>query len=198
MRNGYADEEVISQVTDNSYPFLAVDDVPKVREVLLLKNQHFYHFTLDKDIDGIKQEGIHPKFEKKRSAPLGERVEPPAMRYCTKQGWEVGFATVKVRAEEWNEEHPGDPANIVLLRVAATTFLDRPFGLDHSHGFVVSRFENIRESSEYVSVDDFLKITDDYGAISSYAVILPEELEKCDDAIRFCPLLDTPFRPLMA
>jgi hypothetical protein len=184
------------------YPLLTEADVTAVREKLLHAHQHFFHFTLDMHVSSIVKSGIDPAREGEASK-YGDRTREPAhaMRYCTQSGLDVGLRAAMTRnsyydyaAEMWKER----AGKIVLLRTPAAALLNRSFGLDLSFGDVKLAVTGLLgETEEYLEPDDFIRLIDEFGVISSYEMIPASEFDICADPGGFCRSLVGTFTPLV-
>jgi hypothetical protein len=188
------------------YPLLSTDGTAAVRQRLAAEHQHFYHFTLDcYRLASIKKRGLDPWYESDESGYARRNREPgKAIRYCTKQscGVKVGLSTANVRARDCRTDlRSAANVQVVLLRTKATYLLDRSFGLDHSFGDIdVAVDVKLEESKQpQLTADQFIQLVTQFGVISCYQIIRPDELEICmDDIATFCKSLNGQFAPLLA
>jgi hypothetical protein len=173
---------------------------------LAAEHQHFYHFTLDcYRLASIKKRGLDPRYESDESGYARRCREPgKAIRYCTKQsfGLKVGLNTANVRAGGCRTDlRSAGNIRVVLLRTKALYLLDRSFGLDHSFGDIDAEVDVTLEESKQtqLTADQFIQLVTQFGVISCYEIIRPDELDICiDDITSFCESLNGHFAPLLA
>jgi hypothetical protein len=165
---------------------LAGDQLANVRQALA-QHEHFYHVTTNDLLPSIQKLGIDPNFEHDRSR-YGRRTHEPenAMRFFTLDppGIRAGLSAADQRTLEFIEGiWRRGSLKPVLLRVKSGCLLSRRFGLDYSYGQVG---EWRRGLARKPSAEDFLWCIREYGVISTYDVISPDQLELCTtDGERF-------------
>lgn len=180
------------------YGLLSDADRKQVRATLGTEHAHFYHATVKRHLDSIRQHGLDPRFEGEDSS-YGHRQHEPykALHYATKPFLELAFSAASTRARVWNEALGIDVSNdgeVVIVRMPADSILTRSFGLDHSFGNMRLAAEVMLASKEQLSAEEFVSLVRQFGAISCYDPIPPEELEICTDSVcsfdgSFAPLL---------
>jgi hypothetical protein len=163
------------------YPLLKDATKLSLRERLQKEHEFFYHFTMDSNLESIRNSGIDPKYEGADSAYSQRRLEPPsAMRFCTKDELSLGYRTALTRNFVFDDSLgmivPGDAA-VVLLRIKSSTLLSREFGLDHSY---VTESEIAPLLSDgFLTENDFAKFAKKTGAISCYEALPAHQMYIC-------------------
>jgi hypothetical protein len=162
-----------------TYPYLNRATKRSLRKRLSEDHEYFYHFTLDRNLEGIRSSGIDPKHEGSDSA-YAPRDEPPAMRFCTVNGLQTGLSAAWARNRVYDSSlgimRDGD-ASVVLLRVKASKLLSLEFGLDHS--FVRDKEVRSEMRDDFLTENGFAGLVQKYGAISCYELVPSRQLQIC-------------------
>jgi hypothetical protein len=192
-----------SSMTDETdkYPLLSSADADVVRKRLGADQEHFYHFTLDTNLQSIAAEGLHPRFVSPASQYAACREPAHAMRFCLRSSLPLGLSAANTRNQYWDDRAflwLPKSSKVVLIRTPAASLLNRSFGLDHSFGDAdheVTRL--LGDSRQQLTPDEFTGVVVTFGAISSYEPIPPSELEVCLNPREFCSSLAGIFLPLL-